>query len=134
MAVTLDEAVVLPGQHRRRRLHRSRRRLAAREHRPVHAPAAAATPCRSARCSSSGSGDTYSQYRAGQAFNLGDLPNGIYYIAVKANPLGNLVESDTANNLSLRKVRHGRHPEQRTVSMAQVGIIEELLSPGSPQQ
>ena len=37
---------------------------------------------------SAGSGDTYMQYRAGQAFRLEDLPNGVYYIAVEANPLG----------------------------------------------
>ena len=31
----VDQGVVLPGQHRRRRLHRAERRLAAGEHRPV---------------------------------------------------------------------------------------------------
>ena len=35
---------------------------------------------------SSGSGDTYAQYRAGQSFNLEGLPNGRYYVAVEANP------------------------------------------------
>ena len=49
-AVRSTKAVVLPGQHRRRRLHGARRRLAAGEHRPAAAPAAAATPCRCARC------------------------------------------------------------------------------------
>ena len=33
-----------------------------------------------------GSGDTYAQYRAGQAFKIGDLPNGVYYIRVEGNP------------------------------------------------
>ena len=73
---------------------------------------------------SSGSGDTYAQYRAGQSFNLEGLPNGRYYVAVEANPLGHLTESDTDNNVSLRRVRIGGTPEHRTVTMAQVGVIE----------
>ena len=74
---------------------------------------------------SSGSGDTYFQYRTGQAFRLGDLPNGTYYIAVTANPLGNLVESDTTNNQSLRRIQLGGRPGQRWVEAAPVGIVEE---------
>ena len=54
---------------------------------------------------SAGSGDTYVQYRAGQAFRIKNLPDGVYYIAVEANPMGNLVELDETNNDSLRKVR-----------------------------
>ncbi len=73
---------------------------------------------------SAGSGDTYAQYRAGQSFNLEGLPNGRYYVAVEANPTGNLVESDADNNVALRRVRIGGTPEHRTVSMAQVGVIE----------
>jgi hypothetical protein len=73
---------------------------------------------------SSGSGDTYAQYRAGQSFNLDGLPNGRYYVAVEANPLGHLTESNTDNNVSLRRVRIGGTPEHRTVTMAQVGVIE----------
>ena len=73
---------------------------------------------------SSGSGDTYAQYRAGQSFNLEGLPNGRYYVAVEANPLGHLTESKTDNNVALRRVRIGGTPEHRTVTMAQVGVIE----------
>ncbi len=43
---------------------------------------------------SAGSGDTYMQYRYGQAFPIKDLPNGVYYIAVagRTRSLHNLVE------------------------------------------
>jgi len=80
---------------------------------------------------SSGSGDSYFQYRYGQAFKLDGLPNGIYYISVEANPLGNLIESDTTNNNSLRKVRLGGTPEKRWVKAFQVGIVEETYGGGS---
>ena len=76
----------------------------------------------------SGSGDTYAQFRAGQSFNLEGLPNGRYYVAVEANPLGHLVESRTDNNVSLRQVRIGGTPEHRTVTMAQVGVIEGFVT------
>jgi hypothetical protein len=74
---------------------------------------------------SAGSGDTYFQYRYGQSFKLDGLENGIYYISVEGNPLGNLVESDTTNNDSLRKIRIGGVGEKRWVKMFPVGIIEE---------
>lgn len=64
---------------------------------------------------SAGSGDTYAQYRAGQSFDLRGLPNGVYYVAVEANPMGRLVESDTTNNVALRKVTIGGVPGARTV-------------------
>jgi hypothetical protein len=51
-----------------------------------------------------GWGDTYFQYRAGQSFNITDLPNGVYYIEVAANPTGELFESASDNNTSLRMV------------------------------
>jgi hypothetical protein len=72
---------------------------------------------------SSGSGDTYAQWRAGQSFNLKGLPNGTYYIAVEANPDGNLVEHDTTNNVALRKVLIGGVPGARTVKVGKVGIL-----------
>jgi hypothetical protein len=72
---------------------------------------------------SSGSGDTYAQYRAGQSFNLEGLPNGRYYVAVEANPEGNLVESNPNNNVELRRVHLGGTPAHRKVSMADVGVI-----------
>lgn len=74
---------------------------------------------------SSGSGDTYYQYRYGQAFKLDGLPNGVYYLKVTANPQGNLVEADTANNSSLRKVRIGGQGANRWVKPAPVGVIDE---------
>jgi hypothetical protein len=66
---------------------------------------------------SSGSGDTYGQFRAGQSFDLRNLANGVYFIAVEANPVGNLVESSTTNNVALRKVTIGGEYGARTVKV-----------------
>jgi hypothetical protein len=74
---------------------------------------------------SAGSGDTYAQYRAGQAFKIGDLPNGVYFIRVEGNPERNLTESDTTNNVSDRRIRIGGHGEQRWVRVAPLGNIVE---------
>lgn len=74
---------------------------------------------------SAGSGDTYLQYRYGQAFPVRDLPNGVYFIGVSANPLGNLVESDTTNNESVRRIRIGGTPDRRWVRVPQLGIVQE---------
>lgn len=79
----------------------------------------------------SGSGDTYAQFRAGQAFRVDNLPNGVYYIAVEANPDRNLVESDTSNNVALRKVRLGGKGMNRSLKVAKVGVIEDLHDHGS---
>jgi hypothetical protein len=73
----------------------------------------------------SGWGDTYAQFRAGQAFNLEDLPNGVYYIATTANPHGRLVESDRADNRSLRKIYISGTEGQREVRVPQLGLVEE---------
>ncbi|MET9664656.1 lysyl oxidase family protein [Streptomyces sp. NPDC006475] len=51
-----------------------------------------------------GSGDTYTQYRPGQSFDVTDLPNGTYYIQVIANPEKRLQETNLKNNVALRKV------------------------------
>jgi hypothetical protein len=72
-----------------------------------------------------GWGDTYTQYRAGQSFSLKGLPNGVYYIAVIANPKNNLVEASTDNNVSLRKIRISGREGAREVTVPQVGIIKE---------
>ena len=72
-----------------------------------------------------GWGDTYTQYRAGQSFDLRGLPNGTYYIAVIANPEGNLVEASSDNNVALRKIKISGKPDHREVTVPQVGIIEE---------
>lgn len=81
---------------------------------------------------STGSGDTYVQYRAGQAFRIEDLPDGTYYIAVEANPDDgengrNLLELDYTNNVSLREIRIGttRRTGERWVRATPVGIIDE---------
>lgn len=74
---------------------------------------------------SSGSGDTYAQYRGGQAFRVDTLPNGVYYIAVQANPEGNLVESDTTNNDAERMIELKGKGDRRRVVVSPVGSIEE---------
>jgi hypothetical protein len=72
-----------------------------------------------------GWGDTYTQYRAGQSFGIRNLPNGVYYISVNANPGVNLVESSTTNNRSLRKIRLAGKPGHRRVIVPQIGIVKE---------
>ena len=64
-----------------------------------------------------GWGDTYSQSVAGQAFDITSVPNGTYYIEVIANPQHVLYESNTRNDVSLRKVILGGTPGQRTVKV-----------------
>ena len=81
---------------------------------------------------SNGSGDTYHQYRAGQAFRVGNLPDGVYYIAVQANPDDadgpNLKELDYANNDSYRKITLvTRDNGKRRVRVAPVGIVDEFM-------
>jgi Lysyl oxidase len=71
-----------------------------------------------------GSGDTYSQYRAGQAFRLKGLPNGKYFVEVMANPTGNLHEPDETNNVAYRKIFIGGTPGHRTVRAAPVGLVD----------
>lgn len=72
---------------------------------------------------SAGSGDTYTQWVAGQSFNLRGLPNGTYYVAVEANPEGKLIEASSDNNISLRQVIIGGVPGHRTVKVPRVGIV-----------
>lgn len=72
-----------------------------------------------------GSGDTYTQYREGQAFDLTGVPNGTYYIRIAANPDKVLHERSTKNNVSLRKVVLGGSQDARTVAVAKVGIVDE---------
>ncbi len=78
----------------------------------------------------SGSGDTYMQYRYGQAFPLKKVEDGVYYIAVEANPAysgtRDLIESDYDNNDSLRKIRISTDRQgHRKVKVFQVGNIVE---------
>ncbi|MFE3828971.1 lysyl oxidase family protein [Streptomyces sp. NPDC059092] len=64
-----------------------------------------------------GSGDTYTQYRPGQSFEITDLPNGTYYIEVLANPENRLHETDLSNNVALRKVVLSGKPGARKVTV-----------------
>ena len=75
---------------------------------------------------SAGWGDTYAQFRAGQSFPIKNLPDGIYYVRVRANPEDVLIESDTTNNDSLRKVRlYTKKNGDRGVRVAPVGLVDE---------
>ncbi|TPQ22355.1 lysyl oxidase family protein [Streptomyces sporangiiformans] len=71
-----------------------------------------------------GSGDTYTQYRPGQSFEITDLPNGTYYIQVIANPEKRLQETNTDNNVALRKVVLGGEPGARTVTVPPHDLID----------
>jgi hypothetical protein len=62
-----------------------------------------------------GWGDTYFQGLPGQSFDITDLPNGTYYIAVRANPTGELFEASTSNNVRYRRVILGGRPGHRIV-------------------
>ncbi|WP_416985586.1 lysyl oxidase family protein [Streptomyces sp. T028] len=70
-----------------------------------------------------GSGDTYTQYRPGQSFDVTDLPNGTYYIQVVANPAKRLKETNVNNNISYRKVVLGGTPGNRTVKVPPYDLI-----------
>ena len=72
-----------------------------------------------------GSGDTYEQFREGQAFDLTTVPNGAYDIEVAANPDAVLYERSRTNNVSLRRVVIGGVKGHRTVAVAKVGVIDE---------
>jgi hypothetical protein len=70
-----------------------------------------------------GSGDTYTQFLPGQSFDITDLPNGTYYIQVIANPEKRLQETNTANNVALRKVVLAGEPGARTVTVPPHDLI-----------
>jgi Lysyl oxidase len=59
--------------------------------------------------------DTYFQSVAGQSFDITRVPNGTYYVEVVANPEKVLHETDTSNDVSLRKVILGGRRGHRTV-------------------
>ncbi len=71
-----------------------------------------------------GSGDTYTQYRPGQSFDVTDLANGTYYIQVIANPEKRLQETNTDNNVALRKVVLAGEPGARTVTVPPHDLID----------
>ena len=62
-----------------------------------------------------GWGDTYFQSLAGQSFNITNLPNGVYYIEIIANPQHVLRETNTSNDISLRRIRVVGTPGHRSV-------------------
>lgn len=62
-----------------------------------------------------GWGDTYFQWVKGQAFDVTDLPNGKYFVRVEVNPTGVLYETDTTDNVMLRKVKLKGKPGNRRV-------------------
>lgn len=64
-----------------------------------------------------GWGDTYYQGVPGQSFDITDLPNGTYWIEVRANPAGLLYDGDPSNDTELREVILGGSPGRRTVSV-----------------
>jgi hypothetical protein len=71
-----------------------------------------------------GNGDTYTQDRPGQSFEITDLPNGTYYIEVLANPAKKLSELSTANNTALRQIILGGTPAERTLTVPPVNGID----------
>jgi hypothetical protein len=62
-----------------------------------------------------GWGDTYTQSLPGQSFDITDLPNGTYFVKIRANPDRVLYESRLNNNVSYRRVILGGNPGDRTV-------------------
>jgi len=75
-----------------------------------------------------GWGDTYFQFLAGQSFDITHVPNGSYFIEVIANPKKVLFETNTRNDISLRRVILGGTPGHRTVKVpAWHGIDPEGL-------
>jgi Lysyl oxidase len=51
-----------------------------------------------------GWGDTYVQTLPGQSLDITNLPNGVYYLSVEANPDHVLYESNYGNNTELRRI------------------------------
>jgi hypothetical protein len=80
-----------------------------------------------------GWGDTYAQFRAGQSFNLRNLANGCYNVWVEGNPVidpatgaRTLIESDTTNNQSHRRVCIGGYAGHRTIrSIQRIGLVDD---------
>jgi hypothetical protein len=67
-----------------------------------------------------GNGDTYSQDRPGQSFDITNLKNGTYYIQVLANPSNKLAELSTKNNAALRQIKIGGTAKKRTLTVPKV--------------
>lgn len=63
-----------------------------------------------------GWGDIYYQWVPGQSFDITALPNGTYWIEVRADP-GGLFDANPSNDVELREVILGGSPGARTVSV-----------------
>ena len=73
-----------------------------------------------------GWGDTYFQGLPGQSFDITDLPNGTYFIAVEANPDGLLVEGSSSNNIELRRIMlRGKRGHRKVIVPPWHGIDTE---------
>ena len=62
-----------------------------------------------------GWGDTYEQLLPGQSFDVTKVPNGRYRVRIQANPLGWVSETDTSNDVSVRRIRLMGRPGHRHV-------------------
>lgn len=71
-----------------------------------------------------GSGDTYLQQMAGQAFNVTNLPDGVYYIEIIVNPLNELYLASGGTRISLRQVQLSGKPGARMVTVQPVGLVK----------
>jgi hypothetical protein len=71
-----------------------------------------------------GWGDTYYQTVPYQSFDITSIPNGTYYIEIIANPEHLLHETNTANDVSLRKVIIGGTRGHRTVRVPALDGID----------
>jgi hypothetical protein len=72
-----------------------------------------------------GWGDTYFQFFSDQSFDVTHLRNGTYYIEIIANPEHLLHETNTHNDISLRRVILGGTPGHRTVRVPAVNGIDQ---------
>lgn len=73
-----------------------------------------------------GWGDTYYQSIPGQAFDVTELENGVYYIQTVANQGGSLHEVSRTNNTSLRRIVLSGEPGDRTVRADPISGLEEF--------
>jgi Lysyl oxidase len=70
-----------------------------------------------------GWGDTYGAGTAGQSFEVTGLPNGAYVLEMRVNPLGQLQETTTENNVARRRVvLRGKRGNRRVQVAAWHGI------------
>lgn len=74
-----------------------------------------------------GNGDTYNQQKPGQSFDVTDLPNGTYYIDVRANPANLLYANQKAGVDALRRITLGGQPGHRSVLVSPVGLVISQL-------